>query len=75
MGKMPHVSSQLQVGSLVAPFGDEHVARLGAFYVVVSENAPGKAADELVAWLHAEAKKDTIRARKQLDLRAKRSRR
>jgi DNA-binding transcriptional LysR family regulator len=64
MGKMPHLSSHLQRGLLVAPFGDEHIARLGAFYVVVSENAQREAADEFVSWLYAEAKKDAESARK-----------
>jgi len=39
IGKRPHVARHLQAETLVAPLGDAGVARLGAYYVVVSDGA------------------------------------
>jgi DNA-binding transcriptional LysR family regulator len=59
VGKRPHLTSHLREGRLVAPFGDEWVAKLGGFYIVyaggAAERAPVKA---FVSWLQGEAKAD-----------------
>jgi DNA-binding transcriptional LysR family regulator len=63
IGKRPHLTSHLRDGRLVAPFGDEWVAKLGGFYIVhaagAAERAPVKA---FVAWLKREAEEDAVPA-------------
>jgi DNA-binding transcriptional LysR family regulator len=63
IGKRPHLTSHLRDGRLVAPFGDEWVAKLGGFYIVyaagAAERAPVKA---FVGWLQSEAREDTAPA-------------
>jgi len=58
MGKRPHLARHLREKILVAPLGDECVANLGSFFVVVSDRAQRDAANAFVDWLHAEAQKD-----------------
>jgi LysR family transcriptional regulator, glycine cleavage system transcriptional activator len=58
IGKLPHLANHLREGTLVAPFGSECVATLGAFYLEYSESAQRDAAAVFVSWLHAEAQRD-----------------
>lgn len=58
VGKRPHLMRHFRAGTLVAPLGDAGVAKLGSFYVVVSDRAQGAVADTFVAWLHDEARQD-----------------
>jgi DNA-binding transcriptional LysR family regulator len=59
VGKRPHLTLHLREGRLVAPFGEEWVAKLGGFYIVyaagAAERAPVKA---FAAWLQSEAAQD-----------------
>lgn len=64
IGKYPHVLSHLQAKALVAPLGDAGVARMGVYYVVVSDRAERDLANALVSWLHVEAKQDRAPARR-----------
>ena len=58
VGKRPHLMRHFRDGTLVAPLGDEGVAKLGSFHVVVSDRAQGGVAETFVAWLHSEARQD-----------------
>jgi LysR family glycine cleavage system transcriptional activator len=60
IGKLPHLTRQLQRGELVAPLGTPSTARLGSFHIVVAAGANRAAADAFVAWLKAEAQHDAI---------------
>jgi DNA-binding transcriptional LysR family regulator len=55
IGKLPHLSSHLRDGMLVAPLGPEWVATLGAFYIEDAGSAPREVVDLFVRWLRAEA--------------------
>lgn len=49
-------------GLLIAPFGDDWVADLGAFYIVVAPGADQRGAVATVtAWLKEEVRKDAQR--------------
>lgn len=59
IGKRPHLNSNLQDGTLCAPFGADAVAWLGGFYVVLADPAAGRAAvDAFVGWLRDEVRRD-----------------
>jgi len=58
IGKLPHLTSHLREGTLVAPLGSECVANLGAFYVELSAATQRDAAEVFVNWLHAEVQRD-----------------
>jgi DNA-binding transcriptional LysR family regulator len=64
IGKRPHLTGHLRDGRLCAPFGDEHVARLGGFYIVhaagAAERPPVKT---FVSWLKHEMQEDAVAAR------------
>lgn len=59
MGKWPHLSRQLQQGALVAPLGLPGNASIGAFYVVASADSHPGASESFIAWIRAEAQRDT----------------
>lgn len=58
VGKRPHLTQHLREGLLVAPLGVAGVARLGAFYIEVSEAAPMEVVEVFVNWLRAEVRRD-----------------
>lgn len=59
IGKRPHLSSELQDGTLRAPFGPEVVASLGVFYLVTADAAVGRSdVEAFVRWLRSEARQD-----------------
>jgi len=56
VGVMPHVMQHMRQGILQAPFGDERVARRGAFFIVRRTDAANHdAMAAFVAWLRAES--------------------
>lgn len=72
IGKWPYLANHLQKGTLVAPLGEDGIARLGAFYAVVSDRAASGVGD-FVAWLQHEARRDdALRARLERPRRAAR---
>jgi LysR family transcriptional regulator, glycine cleavage system transcriptional activator len=58
IGKLPHLSRHLREGVLVAPLGDQWVAKPGAFYIEDAGSAPREVVELFVNWLHAEAQRD-----------------
>jgi hypothetical protein len=56
IGKRPHMVSHLQARALVAPLGDASVARMRAYYAVVSDHTERDIADDFVSWLIEETK-------------------
>jgi len=64
IGKRPHLSQHLRDGTLIAPLGAQWVARLGAFFIEVSESANRDIVDVFVSWLHDEAQRDAKHLRR-----------
>lgn len=58
VGKRPHLTQMLREGRLVAPFGDKHVARLGAFYIEMSPATHAEVAGRFIDWVRSEAQRD-----------------
>jgi LysR family transcriptional regulator, glycine cleavage system transcriptional activator len=61
IGKWPHLSRQLQQGTLVAPLGELGSTSIGAFYVVASTEAPHSVTESFTAWIRAEAQREVER--------------
>lgn len=62
IGKWPHLASQLQQGLLVAPLGDNGVARLGGFFLVVGDRVAQSPSQAFIEWIRAQMNAD-IKAR------------
>jgi DNA-binding transcriptional LysR family regulator len=61
IGKWPHLATQLQQNTLVAPLGADGIARLGRFHFVTPTSRRSDAVEAFVAWVRAQAVEDKAR--------------
>lgn len=63
VGKLPHLSSHLEAGVLVAPLGPDGTVRVGAFHLEMAPTALSDVVEPFIDWLRAEASDNGSRGR------------